>query len=245
MSDTEFSSRTYWLVGASDGLGAAIAKKLSAAGATVILSARSADKLNAMSEALPGRTRVQPMDLSDTQSVRDAAAAIGPVDGVVLVAGQYWPFGAKDWKADEAVAMADVNFTGFMRVLGEVMPGLVERDAGHIVIISSLVAFRGLPGSIGYTASKAATLSLAESMYADLRKTGIKVQVALPGFIRTRLTDKNDFHMPFIMEPEDAAREIFELMCTDRFKKSFPRRFAWLFRLAQLLPDGLYFRLFS
>ena len=115
----------------------------------------------------------------------------------------------------------------------------------HIVITSSLTAFRGLPGSIGYTASKAATLSLAECLYADLRKTGIRVQVALPGFIKTRLTDKNDFKMPFIMTADQAAQEMFELMCADTFKKSFPTAFSLLFRGSQLLPDWLYYRLFS
>ena len=100
-----------------------------------------------------------------------------------------------------------------------------------------------MPKSIGYSASKAATLSLAESMYADLRKTGVKVQVVNPGFIKTQLTDKNNFEMPFLMEADDAAREVFEHMNTDKFKKSFPFMFSMLFRAAQFLPDALYYRL--
>ena len=141
--------------------------------------------------------------------------------------------------------MADINFTGLMRVMGQIVPDMVARDDGHIVITSSLTGFRGLPGSIGYTASKAATMSLAECMYADLRKTGVKVQVVNPGFIKTQLTDKNDFKMPFIMSPEDAAREVFEHMNSDKFKKSFPFAFSLLFRASQFLPDWLYFRIFS
>ena len=82
-------------------------------------------------------------------------------------------------------------------------------------------------------------------MYADLRKTGVDVQLANPGFIRTRLTDKNDFSMPFIMEPEAAAQAMFEHMNTDRFQKSYPRVFSWVFRVSQFLPDWLYFRIFS
>jgi short-subunit dehydrogenase len=88
-------------------------------------------------------------------------------------------------------------------------------------------------------------MSLAESLYADLRGTGVEVQVANPGFIRTRLTDKNDFSMPFLMEPELAAREMFEHMNADAFKKSFPLAFSWLFRLSQFLPDWAYYRLFA
>lgn len=241
----EFIGKTYWLIGASEGLGAALAHKLSMAGAHVVVSARSMDRLEEVVAGLPGPARAVSMDITDDASVAEAAEAVGDVDGIVLLAGAYWPFGAKDWNAEQAVMMADVNFTGFLRVLGHVVPAMVARDAGHIVITSSLTGFRGLPKSIGYTASKAATMSLAECMYADLKDTGVDVQVANPGFIRTRLTDKNDFQMPFIMEPEDAAQEMFELMNSDAFKKSFPFGFSLLFRGAQFLPDWLYYRLFA
>ena len=240
-----WTGKRYWLIGASDGLGAALADKLSRAGAEVIVSARSEDKLKAVVEGLPGKASYQTIDVSDNDSVKAAAEAVGEVDGMVFLAGVYWPFGAKDWDADLANAMADINFTGMMRALGQVVPGMVARDAGHIVITSSLTGFRGLPGSIGYTASKAGTMSLAECMYADLRKTGVQVQVVNPGFIRTQLTDKNEFHMPFIMEPETAAQVVFEHMNTDKFKKSFPFAFSMVFRLSQFLPDWLYYRVFS
>ena len=241
----EWQGKRYWLVGASDGLGAALAEKLSRAGAEVILSARSEDKLAKLVAELPGRASYQLVDVADDKSVAAAASAVGEIDGVVYLAGVYWPFGAKEWDAEQATAMADINFTGLVRVMGQVVPAMVARDSGHIVITSSLTGFRGLPGSIGYTASKAATMSLAECMYADLRKTGVDVQVANPGFIRTQLTAKNDFRMPFLMEPEEAAREMFEHMSGDRFKKSFPWAFSLVFRLSQFLPDALYFRIFS
>ncbi|WP_299284131.1 SDR family NAD(P)-dependent oxidoreductase [uncultured Tateyamaria sp.] len=245
MSNINLNGKRYWLVGASDGLGKALAHCLSRAGVEVVVSARSEDKLAALVDELPGKSSHQTVDISDTDSVKAAAEAVGEIDGLVLLAGVYWPFSAKEWDADQAIAMADINFTGFMRVLGQVVPRFVERDAGHIVITSSLTGFRGLPGSIGYTASKAATMSLAECMHADLRQTGVRVQVANPGFIKTQLTEKNDFKMPFIMEPEDAAREMFELMLTDDFKKSFPTAFSLLFRGSQFLPDWLYYRIFS
>lgn len=241
----DWQGKRYWLVGASAGLGAALAHKISSAGAEVIVSARSEGKLAELVDALPGKASYQAMDVQDIDSVRAAVTAVGDVDGIVYLAGAYWPFGAKAWEADHATAMIDVNLTGLVRVLGEVVPGMVAKDAGHIVITSSLTAFRGLPRSIGYTASKAGTMSLAECMYADLRKTGVKVQVINPGFIKTQLTEKNDFKMPFIMEPEDAAREVFEHMSTDKFKKSFPFAFSLVFRASQFLPDWLYFRIFS
>ncbi|MEH6737895.1 MAG: SDR family NAD(P)-dependent oxidoreductase [Sulfitobacter sp.] len=240
---TQWQGKRYWLVGASDGLGAALAKQLSRAGAEVILSARSGDKLEDVVNNLPGKASFVKLDVADADSVARAAEEIGEVDGVVYLAGVYWPFSAKHWNAEQGNAMADINFTGLMRVMGQVVPQMVKRDEGHVVITSSLAAYRGLPKSIGYSASKAATLSLAESMYADLRQTGVKVQVVNPGFIKTQLTDKNNFEMPFLMETDDAAREVFEHMNTDKFKKSFPFVFSMLFRAAQFLPDALYFRL--
>ena len=240
-----WQGKRYWLVGASDGLGAALAHQLSRVGAEVVVSARSQDKLDALVAELPGRASAQVIDVSDDDSVKAAAQAVGPVDGVVFLAGVYWPFGAADWNAEQATAMADINFTGLVRVMGQVVPEMVARDHGHIVITSSLTGFRGLPGSIGYTASKAGTMSLAECMYADLRKTGVEVQVVNPGFIKTQLTAKNDFTMPFIMSPEDAARVVFEHMGTSKFKKSFPWLFSMVFRLSQFLPDAVYYRIFS
>ena len=241
----DWQGKRYWLVGASEGLGAALAQVMSRAGVEVIVSARSKDKLDALVETLPGNASAQVVDVSDRASVEAAAAAVGDVDGVVYLAGVYWPMKSQDWNAKQAEAMADINFTGAIRVMGAVMPMMNERGNGHLVITGSLSGFRGLPGAIGYAASKAGTMALAESMYADLRGSGIDVQLANPGFIKTRLTEKNDFKMPFIMEPEDAAREMFEFMNTDNFKKSFPRPFSWLFRISQFMPDWMYYRLFA
>ncbi|KKM13884.1 hypothetical protein LCGC14_1711710 [marine sediment metagenome] len=167
------------------------------------------------------------------------------MDGVIFLAGVYWPQSAQEWVAEEVTAMCDVNFTGVARVLGHVVPQMVARDSGHVVLTGSLSGYRGLPGSVGYSASKAGVMHLAECLHADLVGTGVDVQLVSPGFVRTRLTEKNDFAMPMLMEPEDAARAIFEHINGHGFAKSFPRSFAGLFRLANLLPDALYYRLFG
>ncbi|MES2665438.1 MAG: SDR family NAD(P)-dependent oxidoreductase [Pseudomonadota bacterium] len=239
-----FAGKRYWLVGASEGLGLALAQILNRAGAEVILSARSAEGLDRALETLPGRANAMVVDVASSASVRAAAAAIGPVDGVVFLAGVYWPTSAQDWNPDQVEAMCDVNFTGCARVVGAVLPAMLARGHGHLVITGSLSGFRGLPGAIGYAASKAGVMVLAESLYADLRRTDIDVQLANPGFIRTRLTEKNDFAMPFLMEADEAARAMFEHMTTDRFKVSFPGVFSWLFRGGNFLPDWLYYRMF-
>lgn len=241
----QFRGKRYWLVGASEGLGRALAERLSAAGAEVILSARSTERLAEVAASLPGPSLVLPVDVADAASVRGAAAAAGPIDGVVFLAGLYWPMAAQDWNADQVETMCDVNFTGCARVIGAALPAMVARGTGHVVITGSLSGFRGLPGAIGYGASKAGVMALAECMQADLRGSGIVVQVANPGFIRTRLTDKNTFTMPFLMEPAEAADHMFRHMQTDRFKVSFPTVFSWLFRLSQILPDWAYYRIFA
>lgn len=240
------AGKTYWLVGASEGLGAALARAMSAEGARLILSARGQERLKALAADLPGPARVLPMDVRDDASVARAAAQAGEIDGLVWLAGVYWPMPATQWNAQQAVAMADVNFTGAIRVLGHVVPGMVARDAGHIVLTGSLSGFRGLPGAIGYGASKAGVMALAESMHADLWRTGVRVQLANPGFIRTRLTEKNTFRMPFIMTPEAAAAEMIALMRNTRvFVRHFPWAFSLVFRLSRLLPGWAWDRLFA
>lgn len=241
-----FSGKTYWLVGASEGLGEALAKKLSAEGAELILSARNRERLEEVADALPGRARAVTVDVSDEASVKAAAEEVGEIDGMVYLAGVYWPMPATDWNVEHGIKMADINFTGAFRVLGHVVPAMVERDHGHIVLTGSLSGFRGLPGAVGYAPSKAGVMALAQSMRADLWRTGVRVQLANPGFIKTRLTDKNDFRMPFLMPPEQAADEMITLMRDEAaFDRHFPAAFSWVFRLSRFLPNWAYYRLFA
>ena len=240
----DFKSKRYWLVGASEGLGRALALKLSQAGAEVILSARSTERLDALAAELPGPAQVVAMDIADRDSVAAAWGQLGQIDGMVFLAGVYWPQSAKAWNGPEVEAMFDINLTGAARVLAHVVPDLVARDAGHIVLTGSLSGFRGLPGAIGYAASKAGLYSLAESLDGDLKDTSVDVQLVNPGFIRTRLTDKNDFTMPFIMDPEPAAQIFFDNMQRGGFARHFPTLFSLVFRLSAFMPHALYRRLF-
>lgn len=240
----DFAGKRYWLVGASEGLGLALAQELVAEGAAVILSARDPARLAEARSKVAGAGAVV-VDVADAASVSAAVAEVGAVDGVVFLAGVYWPMTAQAADAAQLETMCDVNFTGCARVVAAVLPAMLARGAGHLVITGSLSGFRGLPGALGYAASKAGVMALAESLHADLRGSGIRVQLANPGFIRTRLTAKNDFSMPFLMEPAQAAAEMLALMKTTRFKRSFPMVLSWLFRGSQFLPDWLYYRVFA
>ncbi|SEO19293.1 Short-chain dehydrogenase [Salinihabitans flavidus] len=234
--------QTIWIIGASEGLGAALARKLHRRGARLILSARGAEKLDALAAELPG-ARALPLDVTDDASLAAAWERTGLIDQVVYNAGTYDPMRAQEWDAPSVLRMADTNFTGALRVLGHVLPYFVARGAGRITLVGSLAGFRGLPGAIGYGASKSALMHLAENLHVDLAGTGVSVRLANPGFIRTRLTDKNDFAMPQIMTPEAAADHVLRAMTGRRFSTSFPRPFAWLFRIFSILPDAIYFRI--
>lgn len=239
----DWRGRHYWIVGASDGLGLEIARALSRAGATLTLSARRADRLESLARDMPATAHAAPCDVRDMASVRRALEAAGPIDGLVYCAGVYEPMPAQQWDAEAVEAMCDINFTGAARVLGAALPAMVARGHGHIVLIGSLSGLRGLPSATGYGASKAGLIHMAESLRADLPRGAFNVQIVNPGFIRTRLTDKNSFRMPFLMTPEDAARRVVRIMEGSRFRSAFPRRLALIIRLLALLPDAIYFRL--
>ncbi|MEM6619766.1 MAG: SDR family NAD(P)-dependent oxidoreductase [Pseudomonadota bacterium] len=240
-----FAGKRYWLVGASEGLGRALAHDLSRQGANVALSARSEERLTALADELPGEATVHPLDVQDLSAVRDCVARLGPIDGVIVMQGVYWPMTAAEFDPEQVELMFDVNLTGTARVLSYVLPDMMRRDQGHVVIVGSLSGFRGLPGAVGYGASKAGMMHLAENLRAETQRTNVKVQLMNPGFIRTRLTDKNDFTMPFLMDPEEAADHITRAMGTNRFQTNFPRVFSWLFRGSNFLPAALYYRLFG
>jgi len=243
-SASPFAHCRYWIVGASEGLGRALAHALHAEGARLVLSARNAARLAALAAELPG-AEVLALDVADTGAVAAAEARLGPLDGVIYSVGLYEPMHAQGWNTAEAVAMVEANLTGALRVLGACLPGFIARDAGHVVLIGSLAAYRGLPGAIGYGASKTGLMHLAETLDADLHRTGVRVQVVNPGFIATRLTAKNSFAMPQIMAPEAAAQAVLRAMRGRRFATAFPRPFAWAFRLSRLLPRAVYLRLFA
>ncbi len=238
-----FDGQRWWIVGASEGLGRALAQHMDRRGARLILSARSRDRLEALAGSLRQATAL-PVDVTDSADVARAVNRAGLVDGVIYCVGEYDPMTAQDWNVELAERMCEANFTGAVRVLGRVVPDMARRDGGSVVLIGSLAGYSGLPGAIGYGASKAALMHLAENMQADLRGTGVRVRLVNPGFIRTRLTDKNSFDMPFIVSPEQAAERVVRAIEGRGFATAFPMLFSWLFRAGRFLPRSLFLRLF-
>ena len=238
---TQFSGRTYWLIGASEGLGRELARELSRVGARLVLSARNPERLESLCAELNDAQAVV-LDVTDPVAVREAAIGIGSIDGVIYNVGNYEPMRATNWDTEVALRMADVNFIGALRVLGELVPRFMLAGHGDITLIGSLAGYRGLPASISYGASKAALISLAETMRHDLKGSGVVIRIVNPGFIKTRLTEKNDFKMPMLMSPEKAAKYVLKAMQSNRFRSDFPVPFSWFIRTLKFLPDILMYR---
>lgn len=242
---TDWHGKTVWLVGASSGIGRATAHALHQRGAKVVVSARNADALNTFVAEHAGAVAL-PMDASDPQAVKVAAQqllAMGKMDWVLYCAGYYRELRATDFSLDEMLKHQQVNYVGALYLLEAVLPHFLARNAGHISLVSSVAGFSGLPKSLAYGPTKAALINLAETLYLDLHDRGIGVSLINPGFVETPLTAQNDFKMPALLTPAQAADEILAGWGRGAFEIHFPKRFTGWLKFMRLLPYGLYFRL--
>lgn len=244
----DWAAQRVWVIGASSGIGAAVARALFARGALVAVSARKAEALASMVASAPsGRGLALPLDVTDAASVADAHHTLlerwGAVDLVLIVAGNYRPMRAWDFDLDAAKALFDVNVNGVLNVLATVVPEFLERSSGHIGIVSSVAGYSGLPQALVYGPTKAALLNLAEVLYLDLAPRGIGVHVICPGFVKTPLTGGNDFRMPALISAEEAAEATLRGLERGEFETHYPKRFTRWLKLLRLLPYRLYFPL--
>jgi short-subunit dehydrogenase len=234
-----------WIVGASYGIGAALAEALLSRGAHVALSARSESKLRAIADRHAGRALVEPLDFTDAAAVRRAWDAIRVqwprVDLVLVVAGTHREMRA--WELDMAVARAllETNLHAPIATVAAVVPHLLAQGHGAIGLVSSLAGYRGLPKALVYGTSKAALINFAETLYLDLRARNIGVYLINPGFVRTPLTDRNAFRMPHLIGAGEAAEAIVAGLERRDFEIHFPKAFSRQLKLLRLLPYRLYF----
>jgi NAD(P)-dependent dehydrogenase (short-subunit alcohol dehydrogenase family) len=243
-----WAGKTAWLVGASTGIGRATAHELHAAGARVIVSARSRDALDAFVAAHP-RSDAIALDATDRDAMHDAAARIvgvhGRIDLAMYCAGTYAAMRATAFDLDIALRHVQVNYEGALFMLDAVLPQLLAQgragQGGHISLVSSVAGFRGLPQSLAYGPTKAALINLAETLYLDLEPLGIGVSVVNPGFVETPLTAGNEFRMPALITPEQAAREIVRGWQRGDFEIHFPKRFTLWLKALRHLAYGPYF----
>jgi short-subunit dehydrogenase len=242
----DWSNRRVWIVGASTGIGAALAVQLHGLGARVAVSARSEDKLNEMVKRLgPSQSLALPLDITQVETIKRAeeklVEAWGGYDLVIFMAGDYTAMRA--WEIDLALArrMVSINWEGFLNGLSVVIPRFMNQGSGGIALVSSVAGYRGLPNSLVYGPTKAALINLAETLYIDLKEKGLDVYLICPGFVKTPMTDKNDFKMPYLITPEAAAAEIIKGFRKGEFEIHFPKAFTRLLKTLRQLPYSLYF----
>ncbi|MDE2417097.1 MAG: SDR family NAD(P)-dependent oxidoreductase [Burkholderiales bacterium] len=243
----DWSGKTVWIVGASSGIGLATAQSLHAAGARVVVSARNAALLEAFVVHHPGSLALA-LDATDRAAVRMAAQTLlaqGPLDCVVYCAGHYKAMRAVALDVGNMLRHMEVNYHGAIHVLESVLPALLARRQGHISLVGSVAGYRGLPNSLAYGPTKAALINLAETLYLDLHDKGIGVSLINPGFVQTPLTAANEFAMPALLTPAQAATAIMKGWAQGAFEIHFPKRFTLWMRALRMLPNRLFFQLVS
>ncbi len=242
----DWTGRTVWLIGASSGIGRATAELLHARGANVVVSARSEATLAAFETTHAGSLGIA-LDATDRQAMTLAAerivARFGGIDLALYCAGYYKAMRATEFDLDEMLRHQQVNYVGALHMLDAVLPRMLKQKAGHISLISSVAGYRGLPNSLAYGPTKAALINLAQTLYLDLQPAGIGCSLINPGFVETPLTAQNEFTMPALITPEQAALEILKGWAGGDFEIHFPKRFTLWMKTMSHLPDGLYFKL--
>ena len=241
----DWAGKTVWIVGASSGIGQATAAALHARGARVVVSARNAQSLAAFVDAHPG-SQALALDVTQRQAVQGAAVQLlaqGPLDCVVYCAGHYTAMRADALDVADMVRHCEVNYLGALYLLDAVLPTLLARGTGHISLVGSVAGYRGLPNSLAYGPTKAALINLAETLYLDLHHKGLGVSIINPGFVQTPLTASNDFAMPALLTPEQAASAILQGWALGAFEIHFPKRFTLWLKALRILPNRLFFQL--
>lgn len=236
-----FTGKTVWIIGASEGIGAALARALTKEGAQLILSARGRAALDALAKGC-GSAQVLPLDLAAPGALAATVAMIAPgtLDAVICTAALYDPGRVAEMDPEATMRLVTVNLLGSFEV-ARLAPPLL-RDGGQLVLFGSVAGYFGLPGGQPYSATKAAVNNLAETLRVELAPR-VDVRLVCPGFVSTRLTAKNAFVMPAIITPDQAAQAVIHGLQTRAFEIHFPKRFTWVIKCLRALPYVVSLRL--
>ena len=232
-----------WITGASSGIGKALAEKFAKENWKVAVSARREDLLKELAQN--ENISSFPLDVTDEQKIKEAFSKIlnefNDLDLCVFCTGAYEPKLEKEINKEQIKKIMNINFFGILNCVKAVEDYFKNKKVGHISIVSSVAAYRGLPNSTGYGPSKAALTNFTESLYFDFKKYNVRVSLVSPGFIKTPLTDKNTFPMPFIKSPEYAANKMYKgLAIRSKFEISFPIELVALIKVLRILPYRIY-----
>lgn len=243
----KFENKNIWIIGCSSGIGDALARELSEQGANLALSARREDKLNDLNKELRNKHEVLPFDVADFEGLKAGTKKLKSkwkhIDSVIFLAATYSPGDVFELEYEKVKQVIEVNLLSAFSLSELVLPWLIEQKKGQLVFCASVAGYRGLPTGQPYGATKAALINLAESIYCEVKPKypQIDIKVINPGFVRTPLTNKNDFEMPMIIEPEQAAKAIAKGLLSNKFEIRFPRLFTNIMKLLEMIPYQLYF----
>ncbi|MDO9440929.1 MAG: SDR family NAD(P)-dependent oxidoreductase [Beijerinckiaceae bacterium] len=240
------------VTGASSGIGREVALRLARSGYKVAAAARRLDQLELLAaEAASAGGVIVPMpgDVTDRKAMDELVSAVearhGPVALAFLNVGTFFPDSEKDFGGDGFRMTFATNVEGTINLMGPLIRAMRSRGRGQIAVNASVAGYGGLPRSIAYSSSKAALIAMCEAVKFDLDKAGLTIQVVCPGFVKTPLTDNNDFPMPFLIPVEEAGKRICDGFERGGFEIAFPRRMAYILKFMNMLPYGLYFALLS
>ena len=241
--------KVIWITGASSGIGKALAIKFSENNWRVAASARR-EKLLTELKHINDNIHSFPLDVTEIDKCKIVANNIidqfGDINICVFGTGMHDPKSEKTFNLDKIRKIMEVNYFGTMNSINSIYEFFSEKKNGQISIVSSVAGYRGLPAAGAYCASKAALTSFAESLNFDMQNKNVRISLISPGFIKTPMTDQNDFPMPMIKSPEFAANEIFKGLTKSKgFEIHFPKAFTYFLKFLQILPSSLYFKLVS
>ena len=241
------NKKTIWITGGSTGIGKALAIKFASKGWNVAVSARREELLNELSNSYENISSY-PLDVTDKEKCKEVFNEIKNkyenVDICFFSTGTWDPKKEKDIDVEQIENVFKVNFFGTVNSIKAVEKYFKDKKNGVITIVSSIAGYRGLPNSTGYGPSKSALNNLAESLYFDFKRYNVRVCLVSPGFIKTPMTDKNDFKMPFLKTPEYAADQIYEGLINKKiFEIHFPKSLTITLKLLSFLPSKMYFYL--
>ena len=240
------NQKKVWVTGASSGIGKAVAEKFAKENWRVAISARRVEILNEMSKN--ENIFAYPLDVTDPNKTQETFNKIlkdfNDIDLCIFSSGTYERKSEKGLSVENVKSVMEVNFLGVVGCVKAVQEYFQNKKNGHISIVSSPVGYRGLPKSSGYTASKASLNNFTQGIYFDFQKFNVRVSLISPGFIKTALTDKNEFKMPFLKDTNYAADKIYEgLINKNNFEIHFPKELTLTLKLFSFLPSKIYFYL--
>ena len=236
-------NKCIWITGASTGIGKALALKLASEGFNVAVSARSIKNLNNLKEEsklFKGSINIYPLDISLRNQVisvfNKIEKKLGSIGAVILNAGINEPMHSQNFSSKKIENIMNVNYIGTVNCLEPIIKKFTKRKYGKISIVASLAGYIGFPYSSAYCPTKSALISLCESLRSDLEQYNVILQVINPGFVKTFMTDKNRFYMPFLISSEKSSEYIYKGLLTNNFEIFYPKVFAYLLKILRFIP---------